>query len=336
MIFHKVLTAVEIERGSVKILEVEKKKNGYLLNNFLNNTIAGAEPREISIELNNIFLKNKIRRKNVYTNIKDNSVWTYHLLLPEMPENDLIKAVEYEIKKKLPFPVSSATFDYIYTYSLNPDTSKNIKITVFVTKKEDIDLLNAIFTNSGIKLKSIECKTTSIFNAYLYVHGNRKGHYLLCDINSSVARIMIIYDNSTSFERILEDPAIAEHAINKLGNIIGSEIKKTVDFYYAGKSIEPIENIYLSGIYSYAPEFIKNVSSIAELPVKTDGIINLMNRGLTSGVAGKMPFIPSGKKLLNNNHNDDYDNNTLLLSEIDEQFIPLTDMWTTFGLIANR
>jgi Tfp pilus assembly PilM family ATPase len=344
----KTLTAVEIchsvdggkplYNGYIKILELKTasiigpslfakftKKKGYIVNNFYINKISAAEESSyVSNELKKIFLQNKLSKQNVYMNINDAFVNTYNFLLPEMPKYDLEKAIEYEIKKSLSFPISNVIFDYIYTYPQNNiDTEKdfNLRITAFVVKKDDIEILKNIFLNSDIKLKAIECKTTSLLNAHLYANSNKAGHCLLCDIVSDSIKILIIYNNTITFERTIEITDFEKYNVHEAALSTGNEIKKTVDFYMAGKSMEPIENIYLSGIYSEIIEFKNILTNITELKIKVNGIINLIED--EKHLLSIVPKLQNGA-IYSRQHLDG------------SLYKPLTEMWATFGLIANR
>ena len=152
----KTFTAVEIDYNHFKILEVCKKKRGYFLNNFVNVTVAGLDYRNInsvSLNLNKIMNENKVGRKNIITSIDGNSVYSFNFILPNMPEHDLKIAVEYELKKLLPFPISQCVFDYIYIEKTDESGNRMLNITAFASKEEDINNFKEIFDRSGIKIK---------------------------------------------------------------------------------------------------------------------------------------------------------------------------------------
>jgi Tfp pilus assembly PilM family ATPase len=292
----KTFTAVIIDYNYIKIIEAVKKNRVYIINNFsldklnqnnINNIQNNAnseniEQNLIAEEIKKIFGLKQFSKKNVFTILNDDYINTYNFSLPEIPEPDLSKAIEYEVKKKSPFPISQIVYDYIYAFQPNEDGRYNLLITAYVVKKEYSEQLVNIFAGAEIKLKSIESKTIGLYNANLFIHGNNASpHYLIIDINLISIKIIIIYKNTIIFERNIEEINIIQNTknINEAGEIISAEIQKTVDFYYAGKSIEPIEKIYLSGVYSSSGMFKNIISNLTNMPAETMSFMELLNNG---------------------------------------------------------
>lgn len=315
MFFEKYFTAVEIDDNHFKILEIVKKGHGYFLNNFINTKLPDLNHQDINgvaINLNKLMNDNKISRKNVFANVNDNIVYSYNFYLPDMPRNDLNKAVEYEIKKLIPFPISSCIFDYIFVKN-----GSNLNINAFVSKTDDINSFKEIFVRANIKLRSIECKTSSIYNNVMFLSNNKVGHLLLCDISETMAKIIIIRENMVSFERTIEGINLKDLNDNESSLLIGDELKKTVDFYFAGKSIAPLDGIITTGIYSDNKGFNDKITGITNLKTYSTSIISLLKER-------KKSFLLS-KRLIKYDINENYD-----------FFKPLEEMWVTLGLIINR
>ncbi|MCL4321943.1 MAG: pilus assembly protein PilM [Deltaproteobacteria bacterium] len=313
MFFAKFFTAIEIDHEHFKILEVVKKGRGYFLNNFVNAKFPGLNHEDISgvaINLSKLMNDNKISKKNVFANINDNAVHSYNFELPDMPRNDLNKAVEYEIKKLIPFPISSCIFDYIFAKN-----GSTLNITAFASKAEDINNFKEIFASAGIKLKSIECKTASVYNNIMFLSNNKVDHLLLCDIGEKAAKIVIVRDNAVNFERTIEGINLKDLNDDESALLIGDELKKTVDFYFAGKSIAPIDSIILTGIYSENEGFNGKIMYLMRLKTYSISIISLL----------KERKIFLSKRLIKYDIDENYD-----------FFKPLEEMWATFGLIVNR
>lgn len=330
MLFTKIFTAIEIDYNHFKILEVKKRGYSYLLNNFINTKLPDLNHRDttsIAINLNKLMNDYEISKKNVFANINDNIVYSYNFYLPDMPRNDLNKAVEYEIKKLIPFPISSCIFDYI-----SVKNGSTLNITACVSKADDINNFKEIFVKANIKLKSIECKTVSMYNNIMFLSNNKVDHLLLCDIGETMAKIVIIRDNMVNFERTIEGINLKDLNDNESSLLIGDELKKTVDFYFAGKSIAPIDGIIITGIYSENKGFNDKIMDIVNLKTYSISIISLLKERKTSldrRTAGSAEPPASSfylsKRLLKYDIRENYD-----------FFKPLEEMWTTFGLIVNR
>ncbi|MCL4427970.1 MAG: pilus assembly protein PilM [Deltaproteobacteria bacterium] len=316
----KIFTAVEIDYNQFKILEIFKKRDSYFLNNFVNVTIAGLDYHDInsvSLNLNKIINENKIGRKNILTSINGNSVYSFNFILPPMPESDLKIAVEYELKKLLTFPISQCIFDFIYTEKIDEQGNRALNITAFASKDEDINNFKEIFDKSGLKIKSIECKTVSIYNNIRYINKNLTGHLLLCDISDKTIKIVIILNNAINFERTIDGLNLKSQNYDEASTLITDELKRTIDFYFAGKSLPSIDGIILTGIFSGKKGFDAKITEATAFRAYSVSVLNLIG-------SEKYSFYLS-KKLKNRNIQEDY-----------EFFRPLEEMWTTFGLIINR
>ncbi|MHB1661756.1 MAG: type IV pilus biogenesis protein PilM, partial [bacterium] len=174
-----------------------------------------------------------------------------------------------------------------------------------------------IFMAAGIKIKSIECKTVSVYNNIKYMSKNKISHLLLCDIGEKATKIVIILNDAINFERNADGVDLKNMSSDNASSFTADELKRTLDFYFAGKSLPPIEGIILTGIFSGEKGFDVKISEKTSIKAHSVSIINLIE-------SQKYSFYLS-KNLINHNAEEDY-----------EFFKPLEEMWTTFGLIINR
>ncbi|MGC8554164.1 MAG: type IV pilus biogenesis protein PilM [Candidatus Acidulodesulfobacterium sp.] len=319
----KIYSSIEIEYNKIKILEVYKKKGIYFLNNFINYEIGNGglkDPDFIAANLNKIISENKISKKNVITALNGNKVLSFNFILPSMPAPDLKSAVEYELKKVLHLPINNYVFDYIY--ASNNDESGNVflNLTAFAALEEDVINFLKIFEIASIKVKYIECKAVSIYNNLMYMGKIGMGeakHILLCDISYYTIKILMILNEAVIFERTVEDLNFKNSSYENSLSVIADELKRTLDFYFAGKSLPPIDEIILSGIFSNKKGFDMILSKVTGFKTFSVSVINLLE-------SGEYGFYPSERinKLIKTNGGD--------------FLYPLEEMWTTFGLVVNR
>ncbi len=317
----KLYTAIEIDYNQFKILEVYKKRNGYFLNNFINTTISEMDHRDagsVSANLKKIIGENGVSKKNVLTSIDGNMVHSFNFTLPDMPPSDLKIAIEYELKKLLPFPLSRSIFDYIYSGKTDKTGNAVLNITVFAVREEDINNFTKIFTEAGIKIRSIECKAVSIYNGIRYLSNNNITHLLLCDIGYKAVKIVIFFNDTINLERTIDGVDFRNMSYEDSLNFIAEELKRTVDFYFAGKSLPQIEGAILTGIFFGKKDFDAEISKAVNIKTDSISLINLLK-------SRKYPFYLSKKLTKKHNIESDY-----------EFFKPLGEMWTTFGIMINR
>ncbi len=317
----KLYTAIEIDYNQFKILEVYKKRNGYFLNNFINTTISEMDYRNagsVSVNLKKIISENGISKKSVLTSIDGNMVHSFNFILPDMPLSDLKIAIEYELKKLLPFPLSQGIFDYVYSGKTDKTGNTVLNITVFAVREEDINNFTKIFTDAGIKIRSIECKTVSIYNGIKYLSNNNITHLLFCDVGYKAVKIVIFLNDTINLERTIDGMDFRNMSYGDSLNLLSEELKRTVDFYFAGKSLPQIEETILTGIFFGKKDFDAKISKAVNLKTGSISLINLLK-------SRKYPFYLSKKLIKRHDIENDYD-----------FFKPLGEMWTTFGITINR
>ncbi|HEC25038.1 MAG TPA: hypothetical protein ENI54_03400 [bacterium] len=317
----KIYTAIEIDYNQFKILEVYKKRNGYFLNNFINTTISEIDYRDadsVSVNLKKIINENGISKKNVLTSIDGNMIRSFNFTLPDMPPSDLKIAIKYELKKLLPFPLSQSIFDYIYSGKTDETGNSVLNITAFAVNEEDINNFTKIFTAAGIRIRSIECKTVSIYNGIRYLSNNNITHLLFCDIGYKTVKIVIFFNDTINLERTIDGMDFRNMSYGDSLNFIAEELKRTADFYFAGKSLPQIEEIILTGIFFGKKDLGAKISEAVNLKTDSISLINLLK-------SQKYPFYLSKKLTKRHDIESDY-----------EFFKPLGEMWTTFGIIINR
>ena len=319
----KIYSAIEIDYNKIKILEVYKKKGGYFLNNFVNYEIENGGLKDadfIAANLDKIIGENKISKKNVITSLNGSKVLSFNFTLPNMPPADLKSAVEYELKKVLHFPITQYIFDYIYaSYS---DDSGNIflNLTAFAALEEDVKNYLSIFEKASIKVRSIECKAVSIYNNAKYMGKIGAGgakHVLLCDISYYAIKILMILNEAVIFERTVEDLNFKNISYENSLPVIVDELKRTLDFYFAGKSLPPIDEIILSGIFSNKKGFDMIMSKVTGFKFFSVSMTDLLESD------GYGFYLSERINKLKRINGSDF-------------LYPLEEMWTTFGLIVNR
>ncbi|MCL4532873.1 MAG: pilus assembly protein PilM [Deltaproteobacteria bacterium] len=319
----KIYSAIEIDYKKIKILEIYKKRRGYFLNNFINYEIENADTEDaglISANLNKIIVENKISQKNIIASLNGNKILSFNFTLPNMPTADFKSAVEYELKKVLHFPITQYIFDYIYVSYADDSGNIFLNLTAFAALEKDVKNFLEIFDKASIKVKYIECKAVSIYNNAKYMGkiwaGGAK-HILLCDISYYAIKILMILNEGIVFERTVEDLNFKNISYENSLSVIVDELKRTLDFYFAGKSLPPIDEIILSGIFSKKKGFDMIISKVTGFKSFSVTMSDLLE-------SGDYRFYLSEKINKLKRMNGSYFLN------------PLEEMWTTFGLIVNR
>ncbi|MDD5347744.1 MAG: pilus assembly protein PilM [Candidatus Omnitrophica bacterium] len=148
-------------------------------------TGAGIEekvPDEIKIAA---ALKDELRKGNIESkdaNIvllgRDLIIRTFHM--PVLPANELFNAVRFEAKKYIPFKVD----ELVYDYQLSLDRVNRKYLVLFIgVKKDNLEKYQAIFTQLGAKINSIEYAGFSMVRLYQAAKVKERGVAALVNVD---------------------------------------------------------------------------------------------------------------------------------------------------------
>jgi len=203
---NKRITCIDFGGSFIKIacLEVKEGRSfllGYVLKEF-DSTHSSSE--EISILLAQVFENNPTFSKEVSLSISDpDRIFIKKLTLPFMSKEELLSAVQWQLKGELPFSVSESTSDLqvIREYTDN-EGARKIELFCVFAKKDAIDKYVAAVISCGLIPQTM---STSVFNycGILEALPYNSSVSAIFDIGHTHSQIAIYQKNRLSFVRNL-------------------------------------------------------------------------------------------------------------------------------------
>lgn len=195
----KTYLGIDIGASTVKLVELEKDENRYILKNYgiyplkiyskqLGLEVNRFANEEIAEIIRKVIKEADIDAKETFFSIPVYSSFSTLIDLPMMPKNELASAVSFEAKKYVPVPISDVILDWAVINSLNNQTSE-VQILLVAVLKEAVDSFSQIARLAGLKLNSLEVETFSLSRSLV---GNDKSGIILIDSGARSSNISII------------------------------------------------------------------------------------------------------------------------------------------------
>lgn len=164
----KSFIGLDIGAASIKLVRILQEKNSekYKLTDFGFCTLADDNPENIKKALQDLVKDNKIPAgSEVVVNIPNNSAINRYVLMPKMNNEELRKAVGFELEKYIAFDAKDAVYDFNV---LDEGKTKegHYKILLVITKKETVNERAKLVEESGLVPKIITIDSVVIKNTF--------------------------------------------------------------------------------------------------------------------------------------------------------------------------
>jgi len=290
--------ALDIGKFSIKIVELEKVNDKIKIVNLDSITIVEdldtynidkLSKSQISASIQDLSSKLNIKPKkikNLISSLPGTYVDTRQVSILDMPDNELLQALELEAKKHVPLDGTEAIIDY---HHIGKDTHELDKINLLLTTttKNHIKDHAEILKNSGFKPGIFDTDPIALCNLLQFSYDlPDTGANVILDIGHSSTSLIVFGNNTSYFSReidiagnqisksLVRDNSIryseAEEKKHKEGinafdsenedsedtisvekrtilNDLVDEIRKTLRFYMKNNSQAFFNQFYLSG-----------------------------------------------------------------------------------------
>lgn len=197
------------------------------------------------------FKRNKISAKEATLCLSGRELIVRSFEMPVMPRNELQSAINFEVKKYIPFKVE----DLIADFQIQYDKLTQINYVLFIgIKKENLDRYIAILKEIGIKVSGIEYSAYSLLRCLTLSNLSDKGivAVLGVDLKGEDEANFSVLDNG--FPLFSRDINLAEgqediEGINEFGEDkklekLKNEIRVSLDYYHRKFPSKDAKKIY--------------------------------------------------------------------------------------------
>lgn len=234
----KIITGIDFDYQSVKIIQVKKIKDKFILLKFACERIASEDDDKIAQLIGEILKKDKIKPINLYTCINRRFATVRYLELPSIDKEEIKQMVKFQVGKFLPYPIE----ELIIGVQLMAKYDNFSQIMVVVVHKDIVNKHINILKRINLEPDKILFSSQAIFNS-CYNSQYQDSSMAIIDIGSLSTEIDFINKNRLSFSRSTTlnlDTNWEENLIN--------EIKISMEVYKNEiKNAKDIPKIILSG-----------------------------------------------------------------------------------------
>lgn len=324
----KPIVGLDIGSSSIKLVEVEKKRSGWVVRSFSSVTLP--EDAIVDGEIVNqaavvesikALLKEAGPKSNlVCTSVAGASVFIKHISIPKTPLKELEDQVYWEAEQYIPFDMKEISLDYEV---IQEDTGDGkMDILLVAAKKDFIDKRLGTIKESGLISEVLDVDVLALANVFWENYETTPDNaVVLVDIGASLTKINIVSQSTTIFTRdvAVGGRNLTQEIQNKLGitfpeaevlkidacstgqipeeilplvtaisENVALELRRSLDFYAASPVQLPITGVFLCGGASRVPGLANMLAETLGVPVE---YLNPFNKVACSGRQFSEEFI---------------------------------------------
>lgn len=211
---------IDFGTSAIKVVELSYKNQGPYLENYgwfdLTGILHPSAAKQRSLgsyedalrgALQSLLKRLKIKDALVSIAIPGFSGLVVLIEFPEMKNDEIDKAIEFEAHKYIPASVEEVSISWEIIKGSEDDGKKDasgqgkIEVLLVAAPKKEIEKYNSLLEGTGLEMQSIELETFAIARALV---GNEKGNHLIMDIGSRATNIMLIKNGTVVINRSVD------------------------------------------------------------------------------------------------------------------------------------
>lgn len=303
----KPLVGIDIGSSSVKLVEAEGKRNGWVVKRFAvaqlpEDTIVDGEVVNhgaIVEAIKTVVKESGTKAKLAATSVSGASVIIKHINIPITKPTELEDQVYWEAEQYIPFPMAEISLDFEVVREDNGDGKMDILLVA--AKKDFIEKRLSTIRDAGLQPEVLDVDVFAIANVFwLNYDVPPDSSVVLVDVGASLTKINIVDARSSLFTRdvAVGGKNLTQEIQNKVGvgfsdaeamkvdaaasgqipdevaevfatvtENIAVEVRRSLDFYAASPTQLPIASIYICGGSSRIPNLLSILQEMLGLPV---------------------------------------------------------------------
>lgn len=196
---------IDIGTDSVKVVELQKKEDEIVLNNYgefrVPLSVAGqaaiqssdfsfSEDRVVKI-LNKIIREAKIETKEAVVSLPIFSSFFTTVKMPPMKKEEIGEAIRYQANQYIPVPLDEVVLDWDIIEEGSQESKKKTKVLLVAVPKKLIQKFNRVVDASNLRLKSLEVESFAEVRALI---PKTEETIAILDIGSRTTSVTIVKD----------------------------------------------------------------------------------------------------------------------------------------------
>jgi len=256
----------------------------------------------VSETIQRLFTANRMKAQDVAISLSGHSVIIKKISLPQMSNEELAESIQWEAEQYIPFDVDDVNIDYQVLEGPSLSGEGNMDVLLVAVKKDKINDYTTVLANAGKAAQVVDVDVFALQNAYEINYDIPLDQVVaLINMGASVTNIAILQGGASIFWRDITmggnlyteavarelslpfeeaeqikrgqtmDGASDERVpaiLKAVSEQAGTEIQKTLDFFKATSSSDPVSLMVLSGGTSRTPGLAEYLSQRFETRVE--------------------------------------------------------------------
>jgi len=208
---HASLVGIDIGSSSVKVVELERTKEGqlrlvrFVREPLLAEAIVDSEiiDRQAVVEaIQNLFEEHKIQTRTVATAVSGRAVIVKKIWMDRLAEEDAREAILWEAEQHIPYDINDVTLDFQILRS--EEGAKQMEVLLVAAKKDMVHQHADILREAGLEPAVIDVDAFAVQNVVLANYDIDPGEVLaLCDIGAEETNLNIIQNRAPLYTKDL-------------------------------------------------------------------------------------------------------------------------------------
>jgi type IV pilus assembly protein PilM len=302
---------LSIGASSVKLVELKKKSNSWMLTAYANIPVEEvlSDQREVVNAANLVFAikeamtATKVKAKEVCSSLVGSGVIIKNLTISVNNKKELEDQVLWEAEQYIPFDISDVAVDF---QTVREGKTNEFEVVIAAVKHDFLDQYVGVIEEAGLKARVMDVEVFALQNCFesnYTIPPNEA--VLIADIGAMSTKVTICADGAPLFTKdapyggttvtheiqrelklaTLVDaealkisetlPQEVAEIVSRMCHVLGTELKRSIDFYNASNLGPPVSAVYLSGGGSRAQGLLPIVQEYVGVPVQ---IVNPFER----------------------------------------------------------
>jgi type IV pilus assembly protein PilM len=249
-----------------------------------------------------LFSTHKFKAQDVAISLSGHSVIIKKIALPVMTPEELAESIQWEAEQYIPFDMDDVNIDYQVLGASDATSDGNMDVLLVAVKKDKINDYTSVVSQAGRNPVVVDVDVFALQNAFESSYESHPAEVVgLINLGASVTNISVLMHGASIFwrdisiggnryteaiQRELNLPQEQAEALKRGDTVegiptdnvlpiitavneeVGNEIQKTLDFFKATTSGEPVQHLILSGGCSRAPNLTEYMSERFQTPVE--------------------------------------------------------------------
>ena len=240
-----------IRAGSVELLAMQGAK----VATRISVPIEGKEELQLSAAIQKVLSAANLKTKKLPVSFLTQDVLFRFFTMPVVPKAELDTAVQFEVRKYIPFKTDSLVWDY---YVVDPGATSKLEVIFAAMQREAFRKIQSALAAAGVQPTLMEPRSLSLARLVESAKGAAAGEFAcLVDVDGSTAHLAIVKNGVPYLARDIVLPAATDQPADAVAGAPGgvdpqaqrllSELSVSVDFFTREYPSAGIVNVWLFG-----------------------------------------------------------------------------------------